>query len=88
MSPNQKLGMLYPRNERNVPALSNALYFFIAEYMPRGMAIMTVNIKEAPISRTVGHTRGAMIEVTGAFCLKLSPKSPWSMSPIQMPYWT
>jgi hypothetical protein len=56
--------------------------------MPKGMAIRTVTISEAPISRTVGHILSTIIELTDVFCLKLVPKSPWrTMSLTQMPYW-
>src|SRR3712207_2411232 len=88
MSPSQKIGMLNPRNDRKVPVLSSRLYFLIAEYTPKGMAMIVVTIRAVPINRNVGKIRGPMISLTGAYCLKLTPRSPCKRSPNQMKYWT
>src|SRR5215210_4028805 len=52
------------------------------------MAMMVVTIRALPINRKVGNIRSPMISLTGAYCLKLTPRSPWSRSPSQMTYWT
>ncbi len=52
------------------------------------MAKTAVTTNALPTNRNVGIMRGAIMELTEAYCLKLVPKSPWSKSPSQMRYWT
>src|SRR5690625_4863643 len=82
----KKEGMDTPVSEKTVQKLSNAPYFFTADFIPTKMEIMKASEKPTAFNKNVFQIYVPIISLTSCLCTKDLPKSPFITRSSQFRY--